>query len=77
MGGILKYTRNLHIIGRTRYAHQTHNLEACVSILEVIAHPEGRGGGDIKLHMIRLFCLNTPTVSRTKTPTSPTPTITD
>lgn len=49
-GGGLKYTRNLHIIGRTRYAHThknneaklvTHNLEACISILEVIAHPEG------------------------------------
>lgn len=46
--GGLKYMRNLHIIGRTRYTH-THtqndeakleNLEACISILEVIAHPE-------------------------------------
>lgn len=51
-----KYMRNLHIIGRTHYAH-THkkeketnkkkrpnlplNMEACFSILEVIAHPEG------------------------------------
>lgn len=50
----LKYTRNLHIIGRTCYAH-THTytqLATCISILEVIAHPEG--GRDRKLHMIRL-----------------------
>lgn len=46
-GGGWKYTRNLHIIGRTHYAHTYKTtrlnspLTTCISVLEVIAHPEG------------------------------------
>lgn len=64
-GGVLKYTRNLHIIGRTLRTQPqnneaelvTHNLEAC--ILEVIAHPED-GGWRYELHVVSLYVLKPP-----------------
>ncbi|KAK5612868.1 hypothetical protein CRENBAI_005318 [Crenichthys baileyi] len=57
------YKRNLHIIGRTRSArtpnkHQaTRNLKACISILKVNAHPEGKKW-KYRLHMIMPFYPN-------------------
>lgn len=74
------YIRNLHIIGRSRYAHPatkrrdpelaTHDQEASFGILEVIARPGGGGVVDTTHMNQALSLLHTPTVTHS-TPLHP------
>lgn len=55
----------------TKQRGQTHNLEACISVLEVIAHPEG---AEIETPHDQAFIFLTHQQSVTQPPT-PTPSL--